>query len=128
MAPQFYKAFTAKVALVKYQAVILDTVEGQVDTTGGANAKVIGYATESAAAGQEITIFLVGPCFKGIAGDTSIAIGDYVTGEGADGKLKKLVDDNVLFNACGIALQTGTAENQEIDIVVVGFKAFTALA
>ncbi len=129
MNSQQIRSFTAKVALKAYQAVILDTsVRGQVDLPGGANDPVIGFAVNDADADQDVGIFLVGPVFRGIAGDTSISIGDYVVAEGTDGKLKKLIDDNVLFNACGISLEDGDAEDQVIEIVVVGFKAFTALA
>jgi hypothetical protein len=128
MSLQYNRPFIAKVALLRGQAVILDTsVRGQVDLPGGANAAVIGFAVNDAAIGQEVAIALVGTC-KAIAGDTSISIGDYVTGEGTDGKVKKLIDDNVLFNACGIALEDGDAEDQLIDILIVHGKSFTALS
>ncbi len=125
---QFIRPFIAKVALLKHQAVILDTsVRGQVDLPGGANAAIIGFAVNAAAAGQEVAVQLGGVA-RAIAGDTSIAIGDYVTGEGADGKVKKLIDDNVLLNAIGVALDAGSAEDVVIEVIMTHAKFFTALA
>ena len=128
MNPQFCRAFTASVALKAYQAVVLDTTRGAVKLGASANGAVIGYAMNDADAGQEVSVFLVGPVFRGIAGDNSIAIGDYVMLEGSDGKLKKVIDDNVLFNWCGISLETATGEDQIIEIIATAGKAFTALS
>ncbi len=128
MYPQFVRPFIAKVALLKHQAVILDTsVRGQVDLPGGANAYVIGFAVNSAAAGQEVAVQLGGVA-KAISGDTSIAIGDFVMAEGTDGKLKKYAADNTLQIACGVALDAGSAEDVVIEVLITHFFAETALA
>jgi hypothetical protein len=124
---QQIRPFVAKVALVRGQAVILDTaVRGQVDLPGGANAKIVGYAFNDAAIGQQVAIVLVGPTTTAIAG-AAVGIGDYLMGEGADGRLKELADDNALQHACGISLEDGE-DGQLIEIIVLANKGFTALS
>jgi hypothetical protein len=124
---QQVRPFIAKVALAQYQAVILDTaVRGQVDLPGGANAKIVGYAMNAAAIGQEVAVVLVGPTFRGIAG-ASVGIGDYLMGEGTDGRLKEYAADNTLQHACAISLEDGE-DGQEIEIILLAFMAETALS
>ncbi len=122
---QFVRPFVAKVALLRGQAVILDTsVRGQVDLPGAANAAIIGFAANDAAADQEVSVYL-GGCCKAIAG-ASFGIGDYLMGEGTDGRLKEYVDDNTNQHACAIALEDG-ADGQLVDVLITHFKAETAL-
>lgn len=125
MNPQFCRPFYATVALTAYQAVILDTTQRGFVTLGAANGAVIGFAMNDAAIGQEVSVMMVGPCFKGIAG-AAVGIGDYLMLEGADGRLKEYVDDNTLQHACAISLEDGV-DGQIVDIVLTAFKAETAL-
>ncbi len=124
---QLTRSFIAKVAVVQYQAVILDeSVRGQVDAPGGANAKIIGFCVNSAAAGQEVAVHMIGPVVRGIAG-ASFGIGDYLQGEGTDGRLKEYADDNANQTGVGISLEDAD-DGQEIDFVLApSFKGFSVL-
>lgn len=126
MVPQFLKAFIADSNLTAYQAVILSD-EGHVDLGGSANSPIIGFVVNDCSSGDDVTVHMCGPVFKGIGGDTSFAAGDYVMLEGTDGRLKKYADDNSLQHACGVALQDG-ADGKIVEVMLVAFKAETALA
>lgn len=89
LSVSYVKPFTAEAAIEFGQAVIQGSAEDACTLAGSANtALFLGFALESAAIGAQVRVQLTGVA-KAIAG-ASVSLGDYLMGEGADGRLKKV--------------------------------------
>lgn len=129
MGPGVGLPFIAEGAILRGQALMVGTAYPQVKVTTGANVKVIGFALNDAASGQEVAVHVVtngaAKC-KAIAG-ASFDRGDMLMAEGSDGRVKELEADNTLQYGCGIALEDG-ADGQLVDILPCFWASETALA
>jgi hypothetical protein len=119
MGPGVGIPFIAEGAITRGMALMEGTAYGQAKCTTGANVKIIGFALNDAADGQEVAVHPVtngsAKC-KGIASG-SITRGLVVMAHGSTGKLKVLTPGTSLQYAAGILLEAATGDGQLVDIL-----------
>ncbi len=117
MGPGVGICFTAEVALVRGQPVILGSAYGKVTELVGSDSElVIGFALNDAAIGQEVAIHQVtngATKCKVLAGD-DINRGDVITT--LDGDIVALTPGVSLQYVCGVALEDA-ADGQLFDVL-----------